>query len=80
MASEAVANEIDVNLPCSSQRTDEDIATASVNALKSTFSVPADKIKVTVNKGWVTLEGEVEWQYQKEAAESAVRDLTGVEA
>ena len=38
----------------------------------------ADKIKVTVNKGWVTLEGEVEWQYQKDAAESAVRYLTGV--
>jgi osmotically-inducible protein OsmY len=40
--------------------------------------VPQDKIKVVVNSGWVTLEGEVEWQYQKEAAESAVRYLTGV--
>jgi osmotically-inducible protein OsmY len=74
----AVANELDVKLPGSSQRTDEDIARACVNALKANISVPADKIKVTVNKGWVTLEGEVEWQYQKNAAESAVRYLSGV--
>ena len=65
----AVANELEVKLPGSSQRTDEDIAAAAVNALKSNFSVPADKIKVTVSKGWVKLEGEVEWQYQKDAAE-----------
>jgi osmotically-inducible protein OsmY len=74
----AVANELDVKLPGSSKRTDEDIAQACVNALKSNYSVPQDKIKVVVNSGWVTLEGEVEWQYQKEAAESAVRYLTGV--
>ena len=58
----AVVNEIDVKLPGSSQRTDEDIAAAAVNALRSNLAVPADKIKVTVSKGWVTLEGEVEWQ------------------
>jgi osmotically-inducible protein OsmY len=74
----AVANELDVKLPGSSKRTDEDIAQACVNALKSSYSVPQDKIKAVVNSGWVTLEGEVEWQYQKEAAESAVRYLTGV--
>jgi osmotically-inducible protein OsmY len=74
----AVANELDVKLPGSSKRTDEDIAQACVNALKANYSVPQDKIKVVVNSGWVTLEGEVEWQYQKEAAESAVRYLTGV--
>jgi osmotically-inducible protein OsmY len=74
----AVADELDVKLPGSSKRTDEDIATACVNALKSSYSVPQDKIKAVVNSGWVTLEGEVEWQYQKEAAESAVRYLTGV--
>ena len=49
-----------------------------MNALKASISVPSDKIKVTVSKGWVKLEGEVEWQYQKDAAESAVRYLTGV--
>ncbi len=74
----AVANELNVKLPGSSQRTDEDIALACVNALKDNVSVPADKIKVTVNKGWVTLEGEVEWQFQKIAAEGSVRYLSGV--
>ena len=74
----AVANELDVKLPGSSQRTDSDIAAAAVNALKSNFSVPPDNIKVTVSKGWIKLEGEVEWQYQREAAERAVRYLTGV--
>ena len=64
----AVANEIDVKLPGSKQRADEEIATAAVNALKSNYSVPRDKIKVTVSKGWVKLEGEVEWGYQRDAA------------
>jgi len=74
----AVANELDVKLPGSSRRTDEDIAAAAVAALEASVSVPHDKIKVAVEKGWVVLEGEVEWQYQKEAAENAVRYLTGV--
>jgi osmotically-inducible protein OsmY len=74
----AVANELDVKLASSSQRTDEDIAQACVIALKGRVTVPSEKIKVIVNKGWVTLEGTVEWQYQKMAAESAVRYLTGV--
>jgi len=74
----AVANELDVKIPGSTQRTDADIAAAAVNALKSHLSVPADKIKVTVSKGWLKLEGEVEWQYQRIAAENAVRYLSGV--
>ena len=74
----AIANELSVKLPGSSQSTDEDIATACVNALKASISVPSEKIKVTVSNRWVKLEGEVEWQYQKEAAESAVRYLTGM--
>ena len=74
----AVANELEVKLSTGSRRTDEDIAAAAVGALKANVSVPADKIKVTVSKGWVKLEGEVEWQYQKDAAEHAVRYLTGV--
>jgi osmotically-inducible protein OsmY len=74
----AVANELDVKLPGSGKRTDEDIAAAAVNALRSNLAVPRDKIKVTVSNGWVTLEGEVEWYYQKMAAESAVRNLPGV--
>jgi osmotically-inducible protein OsmY len=74
----AVANELTVKLPGSSERTDEDIAIAVVNALKSSLWVPHDKIKATVRNGWVTLEGEVNWQYQKNRAENAIRYLTGV--
>jgi len=74
----AVVNELEIRLPTSSERTDEDIARAAVNALDWSISVPADRIKVKVSKGWVTLEGTVEWQYQKAAAEKAVRDLVGV--
>lgn len=73
-----VANEIDVKLPGASKRTDEDIAISCVNALKHNVAVPYDKIKVTVSNGWVTLEGEVDWQYQRSAAESSVRYLSGV--
>lgn len=74
----AVANELDVKLPGSSTRTDEDIAIACVQALKSNILVPDDRIKVIVNGGWVELEGEVEWNYEKNAAENSVRYLTGV--
>jgi osmotically-inducible protein OsmY len=74
----AVANEIDVKLPGSSRRTDEDIALAAVNTLKANLSVPHDKVKVTVRNGWVTLDGEVEWQYQRMAAENSIRNLPGV--
>jgi len=75
----AVANELDVKIPGSIKRTDEDIAIAAVKALESSVSVPSDKIKAIVNNGWITLEGEVEWQFQKDAAARAVRDLIGVE-
>lgn len=74
----AVANELDVELPESGRRTDEGIARDAVRALRWKLFVPHDKIKVTVNQGWVTLEGEVTWQFQKEAAEGAVRNLPGV--
>lgn len=74
----AIANEIDVKLPGSHKRTDEDIAIECVDALKYKLFVPADKIKVAVKQGWVTLEGEVKWQFQRNAAERAVRYLPGV--
>jgi osmotically-inducible protein OsmY len=74
----AVVDEIDVKLPGSSERTDTDIAEAAVRALRTNHSVPDGKIKVTVRDSWITLEGEVEWQYQKMAAEHAVRYLVGV--
>src|SRR5690349_9687034 len=74
----AVANDVEVRLPGSSERTDPEIAAAAVNALKWDSLIPSEKLKVTVSKGWVTLEGEVEWQYQKEDAERDVRNLWGV--
>ena len=74
----AVADELEVKLPGVSERNDTDIAGAAVLALKTNYSVPDEKIKVTVRHGWLTLEGTVEWQYQKTAAGSAVRYLTGV--
>ena len=74
----AVANEIEVRLPSSSERTDTDIAKAASRALEWDALVPLQKLDVTVSKGWVTLKGEVEWQFQKEDAERVVRRLTGV--
>ena len=74
----AVANDIQVKLPSSSQRADPDIARAAIDALKWNISVPQDRIKVKVDSGWVTLEGDVDFYFQKQAAERAVRYLTGV--
>lgn len=74
----AVANELEVRLPGMSERKDEDIARAAVDALKWNVLVPEERIKVKVSKGWVTLEGSVDWQYQKSAAEKSVRRLVGV--
>ncbi len=74
----AVVNELEVKLPSSSERTDEDIARAAVRALEQHSSVPHDRIKIRVSDGWITLEGDLEWQYQREAAEAAVRYLMGV--
>jgi osmotically-inducible protein OsmY len=74
----AVADEIHVKLPGLYQRNDTDIAHAAVNALRWDIRVPDDRIKTTVDNGWIHLDGEVEWQYQKWAAEGAVRNLTGV--
>jgi osmotically-inducible protein OsmY len=75
----AVADEMDVKLPGSAVRSDEDIATACVSALKNSYLVPDEKIKVVVSNGWVTAEGEVDWQYQKDEAFKAIRYLTGVQ-
>jgi osmotically-inducible protein OsmY len=74
----AVANDIEVRLASSSTRTDADIAAAVARTLETDAFIPIDKLDITVSKGWVTLKGEVEWQYQKTEAERAVRRLTGV--
>jgi osmotically-inducible protein OsmY len=74
----AVANEIDVRLPLSSERTDADLAAAAVRALEWDALINIDKLDVTVSKGWVTLKGEVDWQFQRNDADRVVRRLTGV--
>jgi osmotically-inducible protein OsmY len=74
----AVAEEIEVRLPGIHERTDSDIAKSAVAALAWNVMVPRDSVKVMVEHGWVTLEGEVGWQYQRTAAEDSVRNLPGV--
>ncbi len=74
----AVANEIEIRLPGINVRTDADIAGAAANALQWHVFLPRGNVKVAVDGGWVTLKGDVQWQYQKAAAEQAVRHLLGV--
>jgi osmotically-inducible protein OsmY len=73
-----VANDIDVRLPAIDQRPDPDIARDAVAALKAQLPISYDRIKVIVKDGWLALEGAAEWQYQRSAAESAVRKVKGV--
>lgn len=74
----AVVNEVEVRLPSSAERTDEDIAAAVIRALEWDAGVPTDRVEVTVSKGWVTLKGEVDWGFQRADAERVVRRITGV--
>jgi osmotically-inducible protein OsmY len=74
----AVANDIEVKLPTSAERTDADIAAAVTRALEWDAYVDVDKLDVTVSKGWVTLKGEVEWGFQRADAERVARRITGV--
>lgn len=73
---DGVANEIEVKLE--GHRDDTDIAAAAVDALRWNVSLPKDKVTVTVAQGWLTLEGELEWDFQRRAAFDAVRNLRGV--
>ncbi len=74
----AIADDIKVKLPSSWERNDGDIASAAAHQLDWSMAVPKGAAQVTVREGWITLEGEVEWWYQKTAAETAVQHLTGV--
>jgi osmotically-inducible protein OsmY len=73
-----VANDIEVRLPAVDQRPDPELARAAVAAITSRLPTSREQIKVVVKDGWLELEGEVEWQYQRRAAEQAVRRLPGV--
>lgn len=73
-----VANDLVVQLGKGFARNDTEIAQVAVAALQWNTMVPRDRVTVTVSDGWLTLKGTVDWQYQKDAAARAVRDLTGV--
>lgn len=73
-----LANDIEVRLPVIDQRPDPDIARDAVSVLKVQLPHTSENIKVLVKNGWVTLEGEVEWNYARTSAEKAVRNLRGV--
>lgn len=74
----AVAEEIEVRLPSDKKTADDEIARRAVNILKWQIGLPADRIGVIVEKGVVTLTGEVEWGFQRRDAEAAIHKLTGV--
>jgi osmotically-inducible protein OsmY len=74
----AVANDLTVRLLTAFERNDTDIAQAAVTALTWNAAVPGNGVTVIVSNGWLTLNGTLDWQFQKEAAARAVRDLTGV--
>lgn len=74
----AIVEKIDVKLPGSLVRDDEEIAKAIVNQFQWSSLIPKDQIKAKVSNGWVTLSGEVVWEYQRKAAERLVRELNGV--
>lgn len=74
----AVANDLEVRLPSADQRPDPEIARDAVASLRNELPYSWEQIKVIVKNGWVTLEGDVEWNYQRERAETAVRRVKGV--
>jgi len=74
----ALVENIEVKIPNSWSKTDAEIATDVLNALKTNWTNPKETIKVKVEDGWITLEGEVVWNYQREAAKNAIHYLYGV--
>src|SRR5450755_1909737 len=74
----ALAVEMNVNLPGSSKRNDADIARSAENVLEWMTYLPKDCVKVMVEHGWITLSGELDWEYQRQAVEGGVRHLMGV--
>ncbi|QBO58611.1 BON domain-containing protein [Chryseobacterium salivictor] len=74
----ALVENIEVKIPSAWSKTDAQVANEVLEALKADWSVPNDKVSVKVEDGWVTLEGELPWNFEKEAASNAVKYLTGV--
>jgi osmotically-inducible protein OsmY len=74
----AVANDLEVKLPSGTDRPDPEIARDAADALKRTLPYTSKSVKPVVRDGWVTLEGEVEWDFQRRMAESTIRSVRGV--
>ena len=74
----AIADDIEIQLPASYHRTDTDIAAAAINQIDWSTTIPTGTVQATVRNGWITLDGEVEWWYQKNAAGSLVKQMAGV--
>ncbi|MDY7578660.1 BON domain-containing protein [Herbaspirillum sp. RTI4] len=74
----AVVDDIELKIPGASQRNDLDIAESSLTALKLNALIPRERIKLAVENGWITLDGEVDWQYQRIAVEDALKFMLGV--
>jgi osmotically-inducible protein OsmY len=74
----ALVEKIEVRYPSSYTKTNGEIATEVVNALQARWDVPNDKVKVKVESGWITLTGDLGWNFQREAAEDAIEGLMGV--
>ena len=72
-----VANDIEVRLPVLNQRPDPEIARDAVAAIQSELPYSSEHVRVVVRDGWITLEGQVEWNYARERAEAAVRRVRG---
>ncbi len=73
-----VAEEIEVRYPSEKKNADDEIAQRAAKILEWDSTAPLGKIKVKVEKGWITLSGDVEWQFERQSAEAAVRKLSGV--
>ena len=74
----AVAEDLAIKLPGAATRGDTDIAQSVLSSLRFNVSIPSERVQVTVEDGWVTLDGEVEWQFQKSTAENAIKYTMGV--
>ena len=74
----AIADDIEIQLPASYHRTDTDIAAAAINQIEWSTTIPNGTVQATVRDGWITLDGQVEWWYQKNAAGSLVKQMAGV--
>jgi osmotically-inducible protein OsmY len=74
----AIVEKIEIRFDNTWSKGDSDVANEVLNAFNWSWVVPKDKVKVTVEDGWVTLEGELQWNYQREAAKNAITNLMGI--